>query len=66
MSFTRIRAWRARMKERKAEQLIALGAINAKDFADAKREAQESLIPTRAFGQPPSKQHAGEEGKPHH
>src|SRR5262249_23400071 len=37
MTGFRIRAWRARRKERKAEELISLGAASAKDGADARR-----------------------------
>jgi hypothetical protein len=59
----RIRSWRTRRQERKDEQLIALGAVSAKDKANAKRTA-EGHLNARIGDGPPS--HAGEEGKKHH
>jgi hypothetical protein len=60
-----IRSWRARRKERKADQLIALAGDSPKDAVDAARAAQENV--DRGFGVGPGvPSHAGEEGKKHH
>jgi hypothetical protein len=58
--FVRIRAWRTRRKERKAERLIALAAVSpeARAAADIAREINDRA------GYAPS--HAGEEGKKHY
>jgi len=57
----RIRAWRARRKERKAERLITLASVSPKDNADGRRVGDDyNIIGSGAGGtQPPY----GEEGK---
>ena len=64
MSFTRIRAWRARRKDRKNEQLIAQASVSPKENADARRVVDDyNIIGSGAGGtQPPY----GEEGKTHY
>jgi hypothetical protein len=61
--FVRIRAWRARRKERKAEELATLAASGPKDDAGTLRAAREKVDPR--LGQPGWK-HAGKEGERHY
>ena len=64
----RFRAWRTRRKAQKDEQLIALGAVSAKDSADAKRvrDDLEKRLQTEGGYDAPWTQHAGDEGKTHY
>ena len=63
MSFvTRIRVWRARRKERKAEQLIAL-ATEPKKYTPI--QGQVDMANAGVFEDPGIQRHAGEEGKTH-
>ena len=64
----RIRAWRARRKERKAEQPTTLAALSPKGGAHAQRVQDGADMRTDLTGAAGGHawEHAGEEGKRHY
>ena len=65
----RIRGWRTRRRDRKAEELLALAALSSEDTADAERVQKRVLDDwwkgqlVELGGESPGG-HAGEEGRP--